>query len=154
MERGGFEPHFAPAGHRRPLRYLGRSMLPVFPGCQLVSTTTLTRLSGLSEVCRAAGCLSLPGSVRLPATPPKGCFGRLPISHHQAGKGERKKETSEPSAAPGNAPRGQWERPFRRGTKGGNERIVKREDRKGFTYSLFTITYSLKFVPGSRGKHH
>ena len=102
LERGGFEPHFAPAGHRRPLRYLGRSMLPVFPGCQLVSTTTVARLSGLSEVCSLpSGVYSAPVDFGFLRHPRRGVSGGCQPPIIRQVKGKRKKETLEPPRLPG-----------------------------------------------------
>lgn len=113
MERGGFEPHFAPDLLKAPTPLFGPFHIsgPVCPGCHASLTSALpprsnpagvdAGLSRLSACFHYYGCPSF-RAVRsmqgrrvselarlcwLPATPRfQGCFGRLPISHHQAGK--------------------------------------------------------------------
>lgn len=83
----------------------GRSVSPVFPGCQLTVTTVYVPpvFPGCQKYYTGpSGVYSEPvdvGFLRQPRF--RGCFGRLPAGHHQAGLKERKKGSS---AAPANVP--------------------------------------------------
>lgn len=95
QERGGIEPRFAMLP-RLPTP-TGRSVPPVCPGCHASLTSALPPRSNPAGVpvfpgcqkyslCRANRrrlCAVDNGFLRHPRF--QGCFGRLPISHHQAG---------------------------------------------------------------------
>ena len=91
----GSRPLWNEADSNRTLHQLvkgAHSVIWAVPCCRSFPAASgslqVPRLSGVPEVCRSpSGVYSAPvdiGFLRQPRL--KGCFGRLPISHHQAGK--------------------------------------------------------------------